>query len=291
MKHSLHDVLVLTPLSDEGEVAIRQAMNLQKRLSFRIFLLHIIPTVSLFRRLFFPRKISEIEDEALVRLTDFARNFFKGNVPENVILKVLSGDVVSTMIKETYHDNFHFIILKRTHKKKSVHCALVQNEIDKIISHSHCPVLTINKDATEETIKSILVPIDIAEGTKKRLLWVSLFAHKTHAKVHVVSALNIEMDERKSLAFRNAEKIKSMLHERKILCDVEILKVHDQARHEAVLDYIEAKKPDIVVVRKHHISSSFKAGIGDFSKEIIHGSSVPVFTVSQPQGDIASKLK
>lgn len=290
MKNRLHDVLVLAPLTDEGKIVLKQAMYLQKSLSFRIFVLNVIPPIHFFKRLFNSRKVKELKDIALQELNAFVSDFYGGEIPNNVILKVIMGDLISTLISQSQSGDFYFMILKRSIHKKGTSNLLEQSEIDKIIGHSYCPVLSINQDSTPENLESILIPIDISENTDKKLLWASLFAKESKAKIQIVSALNINIDEQKSLASKNAEKIKTMLQERGIECEVEVLKVHNQVKHEMVLNYIETKKPEMVIIRKHHIASYANTTIGDFAKEIIHGSKIPVFTVSQSQSDISNIL-
>ena len=290
MKHSLHDVLILVPLTDDGKIVLKQALYLQKSLSFRIFVLNVIPPLPVLKRLFGSGKIKESKDQALKNLTAFVKDFFEGKIPANVIPKVMTGNLAATLIKQARSGDFYFMILKRSTNQKGIPNLLDQGEIDQIIGHSFCPVLTINEDSTPENLKSILIPIDISENTDKKLLWASMFARKTKAKIHIISALNINIDEQKSLAAKNAERIKSMLLERGIKCEVEVLKVHNQVKQELVLNYIETNKPEMVIIRKHHIASYANTTIGDFAKEIIHGSAVPVFTVSQSQSDIANIL-
>ncbi len=290
MNNSIHDVLVLTPLSDEGKIVFKQAMYLQKILPFRIFVFHVIHSINPLERLFSSRKVQELKDEALKELTDFVKDFFEGEIPKNVILKIIMGDLVPTLIKQSQSGDFYFMILKRSIHKKELSNLLDQSEIDKIIGHSYCPVLSVNEDSTPENLNSILIPIDISESTDKKLLWASLLAKESKAKIQIVSALNINIDEQKSLAAKNAEKIKKMLQERKIGCEVEVLKTHHQPKHELVLNFIAEKKPDMVIIRKHHIASYASTTIGDFAKEIIHGSKIPVFTVSQSQSDIENIL-
>ncbi|HZL09985.1 MAG TPA: universal stress protein [Prolixibacteraceae bacterium] len=290
MRHRLHDVLVLVPLTDEGKIVLKQAMCFRNVLGCRVFVLNVISPVSFFKRQFNPLKVKGLIDEALLKLTEFVQDFFEGKIPEEVILKVSMGNLVSTLIKQARSDDFLFLILKRSMHRKGVSNLLEQNEIDKIIGHSYCPVLSINEDSTQRDLKTILIPVDIAEGATKKLLWASMFAKKAHAKILIISALNINIDEQKSLALKNAEKMKFMLSERGIECDLEILKVYGQVKHEMVLSYIATQKPDLIIIRKHHVASSLKTTIGDFAKEIIHGSNVPVFTVSQTQIDIADIL-
>lgn len=290
MENRLYDVLVLAPFTDEGKIVLKQAMYLQKSLSFRFFVLHIIPPIHFFKRAFNSGKIKELKDKALHELNAFVRDFYGGEIPNNVILKVIMGDLIKTLITQSQSGDFYFMILKRSTHQKGISNLLNQNEIDKIIGHSYCPVLSINEDATPENLESILIPIDISESTDKKLLWASLFAQESKAKIQIVSALNINIDEQKSLAAKNAEKIKKMLQERKIECEVKVLKTHNQPKHEVVLNFIAEKKPDMIIIRKHHIASYASKTIGDFAKEIIHGSKIPVFTVSQSQSDIANIL-
>lgn len=290
MKHRLHDVLVLVPLSDEGKIVLRQAMYLQQLLHFRIFVLHVIAPLPFHQRLFNSRKVKALKDEALQKLTDFVSDFYQGKIPSNVILKVMVGSLVSTLISQSRSGDFYFMILKRSAHLRGVFNLLEQGEIDKVIGHSYCPVLSINDDSTPEQLKSILIPIDISENTNKKLLWASLLAKESKAKIQVVSALNINIDEQKSLASRNAEKIKKMLEERGIACEIAVLKVHNQVKHEVVLNYIASENPDLVIIRKHHIASYSNTTIGDFAREIIHGAKIPVFTVSQSQSEIETLL-
>lgn len=290
MRYRLLDVLVLVPLNDDGKTALKQAIILQKILSCRIFVLHVIPHAPFLIRHFNSPKIKELKDGALQKLKAFTGDFFKGEIPENIILKVMMGNLVQILIEQSMGEDFLFIILKKSEYRNETLNLLDRKDIDKIIGHSFCPILSINKESTPEEIKNILIPIDISESTTKKLLWASSFAKKTKARIQIVSALNININKEKSLALKNAEKIKSMLQERGIESDLEILKVHGQVKHEAVLSFIAANKPDFVFIRKHHIVSYFKTNIGDFAKEIIHGSTVPVFTVSQSQKDIENIL-
>jgi len=282
--------LVVVPLTDEGKIVLKQAMYLQKIISFRIFILNVIPPISFLNRHFNSQKVAELKKEALKKLTAFVKDFFGGEIPEKIILKVSMGNLVPTLIKHTQSDDFLFVVLKRSMHQKGISNLLDQNEMDKIIAHSQCPVLSVNEESTQGELKTILVPIDISESTKKRLLWASMFAKKANAKIMIVSALNANIDVQKSLALKNAERIQSMLSERGIQSDLEILKVGGQLIHEMVLSFIAEKKPDLIIIRKHHIVSFFSNTIGDFAKEIIHGSNIPVFTVSQRQRDIANKL-
>ncbi|KAF0235471.1 MAG: hypothetical protein FD181_3489 [Prolixibacteraceae bacterium] len=279
--------MALTPLTDEGKIVLKQAMNLQKLVPYRIFAVNIIPAVSLFLRLFGPPKTQRLKEEnALKRLTGFLTGFYGGKIPENVIPLVLSGNLVRTLIKQAQSGDFYFMVLKRSKHKNGIPNVLKKSELNKVIAHSFSPVLLVNEDSSSENLENILVPLDISENTEKKLLWASLFAKKAKAKIQIVSALNLNIDKYKSQTTKNAWAIKEMLLKRGIESEIEILKANNKDKTEAVLHFMETKRTDIVIIRKHQVASVTNTTIGDFAKEIINRSKAPVFIVSQSHGDI-----
>ena len=291
MENKFYDVLAVVPFNDEGKIVLKQAMHLQRILPLRIFVLHVVPVVSVIRPFLSLKNIELLKNGARQKVNEFLKDFFNGEIPSGFIPKIVIGNLIRALVKQSRSKNFHFIIIKRSQWKKGIPGLLDQNDIDKIISQSYCPALSINEDSTPENLKNILIPIDISEKTDKKLLWASFFAKAAKSKIQIVSALKIDIDEQKSLASKNAENIKSMLLKRGIDCEVEIVKVFNQVNHKVVLDYIEPNKTDMVIIRKHRIASPSERTVGDFAREIIHGSPVPVFTVGQSQIDIARILQ
>jgi nucleotide-binding universal stress UspA family protein len=168
-------------------------------------------------------------------------------------------------------------MLDRSEKQNAE--TLSKSDVDRYVSKSFCPVLTFNKDYPIKEVHKIVVPIDISQHTKKRLYWATFFAKKLNAKIIIVSALNVDIDETKSLAYKKAETLKTMLKQRGVQCDVKILRVHGQKRHKAILDYIEQEDPEMVIIRTHREHHFSGKKIGKFVAEIIHGCKMPVFTV------------
>ena len=291
MENKFYDVLAVVPFTAEGKVVLKQAMNLQRILPLRIFVLHVVPVVSLIRPFLSLKNIELLKNGAIQNVNEFLRDFYKGEIPPGVIPKIAFGNLIRSLVKQARSKNFHFIILKKSERKKGIPELLDQNDIDKIIEQSFCPVLSINNDSTPENLKNIIIPIDISEKADKKLLWASFFAKAAKSKIQIVSALKINIDEHKSLAAKNAQNIKNMLLKRGIDCKIEIVKVFDKVNYDVVLNYIKTNETDMVIIRKHQIASSSRRTIGDFAKEIIHGSNVPVFTVGQSQIDIAGILQ
>uniref|UniRef100_UPI00321642EA universal stress protein n=1 Tax=uncultured Draconibacterium sp. TaxID=1573823 RepID=UPI00321642EA len=277
MKYRSNSILAHIPQNRNGELILRQALFFQEKLGMRIFLMGIIKSGS-----FFPinpnSKKNKIRHQgALNKFTEFVKNHLQTEIPNNIMLRISWGTVVNTLIAESEHGGHEFVILDKSEKQNAED--LSRSEIDRYVSKSFCPVLTINKDYPVKEIKRIFIPIDISQRTKKRLYWATFFAKKLDAKIQIVSALNVDIKESKSLAYKKAESLKEMLEKRGVKCDFKIIKVHGQESHRAVLEYLEKEKPDMVIIRTHRESRFTGKKIGTFVSEIVHCCKMPVFTV------------
>lgn len=271
-----NDILAFIPQNNDGELALQEILHIQQTLEMRLFVLNIINAPSLFIRKFQLKKLINLKKIAEQDLNHFIGNVIQKKIPENIIPKVKIGGVLSTLIKESKLGGYEFIAVDKNTLKETVR----QKKMDKLISLAYCPVLILNSDFQVREIKNIIIPIDISLTTKKRLYWATLFAKKFGAKIKIVSALNIDMEETKSLAYKNADKIKNMLVERGIECEVKIIKVHGRENHVAVLKYIEEEKPELVIIRTHQDSIFSGKKIGKFVSTIVNGCNMPVLTVN-----------
>lgn len=276
MTTKTNDILAFIPQNKDGESALLEILNILQTLEMRLFVLNIIKAPSLFIRKFRLKKLFGIVRIAEQELHDFIGGVIQKEIPKNIIPKIKIGDVLKTLIKESKKGSYEFIVVE----KSTINETILHNKLDKLVSLSNCPVLVLNKNFRLKQIKKIIIPIDIAQTTKKRLYWATLFAKKFGAKIQIISALNIDMDETKSLAFKNADKIKTMLIDRGIDCDVKILKVHNQENHIAVLNYINDEKPELVIIRTHQESIFSGKNIGKFVSKIVNGCNMPVLTVN-----------
>lgn len=277
MYHRSNSILAHIPQNRDGESILKQALFFTNALNMRIFLLDVIKTGPAFLHNPKSKRNQIRHQEELDKFTEFVKNCLDNTIPENIILRIGWGTIVNNLIAESECGGYDFVMIDKSEHANNEH--LSRADISRYVSKSYCPVLSVNKEYPLNEIKSIVVPIDISQHTKKRLYWATFFAKKLGAKIHIVSALNINIEEHNSLAFRNAEKIKKMLKKRGVDCKVKILKVHNQEKHTAVLDYIEEVNADMIIIRTHQEVRFTGKKIGKFVSEIVHGCKKPVFTV------------
>lgn len=278
MKNKRNSILAFVPPNKAGEMVLKEALILQRTLHMKIYVLNVIKAPSFYARVFQAKKVKNLLTYAEKELVEFVKNSIHEEIPDEIEVSIKSGDVVSILLNESNKGGHEFILIDKS--KYNYEGVMGKNKIDDLVSESKCPVLTVNKDFGVPEIKNIIIPIDITQTTKKRLLWAILFAKKYNAKITILSALNADVNERKSLAYKNANKIRHMLWEHDVECDVKVIKTHSQDNHKVILEYIEKESPELVIIRTHQNSLFANTSIGGFVSEIVHGCTIPVFTVN-----------
>lgn len=272
-----NNILALVPPDEDGQLILKQTLFIQKSLGMNIFILNVIKEPSFFNTLFRPRKLSYKRNEALNELKKFVENFVDGEIPRYMALRVKSGNTLRILFLQSKNGGYEFMIVDKSESPGG----LSRYETDKLISRSVCPVMTINKDHFTDNFKKIIIPVDISRATSKKLLWATYFAKKFNAKIEIVSALNVNLSTRNSLAWKNAEKLKYMLIKRGVECEVTVLKTQIREKHKVIIEHIEKEKPGLVIIRTHEESNMTGTAIGKFVSEIVHECKMPVFTVNR----------
>lgn len=280
MHYRSNSILSLIPQNKEGEHILKQSIFFQKILDMRMFVMDVIKSSSPFQNRLVSKRQIDKQQKEVDKLYSFVKSVIKKEIPKEIILRIKYGNTVSTLINESKKGGYEFIVIDKS--GGNFEGALTKIQTNKFISKSHCPVLTINKDLPVKEINKIVIPIDISQTTKKRLYWATLFAKKFDAEIQIVSALNVNIDETKSLALKNAEKIKKMLNERDVKCDIKVLKAHQKEKHQVILNHIKEEHPDLVIIRTHQEFIFSGKKIGKFVSEVVHGCKMPVFTVGGP---------
>ncbi len=286
MKQNNYSILALITPNKEGETVLKEALLLQNTLDVKLVVLNVIKEAGFFIRNFQPNEAETTLKNAKQELTSFVQQVVGNELPGNIVISVRAGNPVNVLLNKAKNDSCEFLLIDKS--KSEYPGALTKAEINDLVSRSKCPVLAVDKDFGVPKIKNIAIPIDITQSTKKRLRWATFLAQKHQAKITILSALKSNIDVNKSLALKNAQKIRHLLWEKDIECDIKILKVFDQESHQVILNYIADEKPDLVIIRTHQESMFSNTGIGKFVSEIVHGSKYPVFTVNYTPNPIDS---
>jgi len=270
-------ILVPVPLTQDFSVPLEQALYFHRVYRSEIILLHVVKGFSLFHKVMDPDKPGMHNRLAMTRLRRLVDHYFQGEIPENVTFRMVSGDLIPSILKTARVMECDLIIIK---KAKRIRRRFRKAEnADKLIAEAVCPVLTIMDRPTSETIKNILIPVDIFKKTSYKVAWSISLARKFGAKLHIASVLQMDIKMEDSLAYKKSRKIEMDIRKKGIDVETVILKADGKAAHEVVLEHASHLKPDMMLIMTHQESILFDNYLGSFATEIIHKSKVPVFSV------------
>jgi nucleotide-binding universal stress UspA family protein len=276
MYYKSNNIMVYFTPNENGKLIMQHALFFRETLGMRIFICHIKKNTGLFGKFINFKKNHLIINFTQEKLKEFVRKIISSNDLEQFSFRIKTGRIIPILIRQSIKGGYEFMIVDKSNSSTS----LKPKKLDKLISHSFCPVMAVNVNYPIKEIKKIVVPVDVTQSTKKKLLWATYFAKKYGAKIIIVSALTLNFDIKKSLAWKNSEKLKIMLSKRGIECDVKILNASGQEKHEVILDFIREENPDMVIIRTHQEPYLLNTGIGNFVSELVHNCKVPVFTVN-----------
>jgi nucleotide-binding universal stress UspA family protein len=272
-------VLVPVSIGNEDIVALKQALNFQVIYNCEIVLLNVLTKAPILNKIKEGKVSRRQLNKAEKNLKKFAEKFFDGKIPSYVTLRVTVGNLVQEILITAEKINCDLIIIKKRKRKVSRFSFFRRENADKIIFSALCPVLTIPGKRSRNTIKNILIPIDITKKTSIKIAWAKYLAKEFNAKVHAVSVLDLNIDPLKSLAYQKALFIEKSMREEGLEANVELLKANNQSMHQVILSYIAELNPDLVLIMTHQESILFDNYIGKFATEVIHGSISPIFSL------------
>lgn len=276
MYYRSNNIMVYLSPNEDGKLMMKQVLFFQRTLGMRVFICHINEKMPLLKKLFSPENKRLLKMFTPEKLQEFIINSIPDLALENFSFWVKTGKRLPLLVRESNEGGYEFMIVDKSNSMTS----LKPNELDKLICHSYCPVMTVHKNYPVKEIKKIVIPVDITQSTKKKLLWATYFAKKYKAKIIIVSALTFNLDIKKSLVYQNSEKTKNMLLQRGVECEVKVLNAPGQEKQKVILKFIREESPDMVIIRTHQESNLLNDRIGKFVSELVHRCQIPVFTVN-----------
>jgi len=268
-------MVYLSP-NEDGKLMMEPVLFFQRTLGMRVFICHINEKLPLLKRLFSPENKRILESFTPEKLQEFIKSSMPDLALEQFSFCVKTGKRLPLLVSESNEGGYEFMIVDKSNSATS----LKPKKLDKLICHSYCPVMTVNKNYPVKEIKKIVIPVDITQSTKKKLLWATYFAKKYKAKIIIVSAFTLNLDIKKSLVYQNSENTKTMLLKRGVDCEVKIINAPGQEKHKVILKFIREENPDMVIIRTHQESNLLNDRIGKFVSELVHRCQIPVFTVN-----------
>lgn len=281
IKTNMHRVLVPVSLDEQGLSAIQRAKEIHEKFHANITLLYVVPDESILTEWFRPVKKQTKLLQYRRQFKDFVVKQFGGKFPRFIRLKVRHGSLAKMIVRISDHFRYDLIILNKQIGADSRSTSAWESAIKFVVGESRCPVLTYNGGTNAFDVRTILLPVDIMQPHQQKVIWVSRLAKAWKAKVHVVSALTLNIKEEDSSVFRKMKDIEIKLENEGIDTKLTLLREESGTKLcDIMRDFINHEKPDMTLVMTHQENILDLNYIGRLASELILNTNAPVFCIT-----------
>ncbi|MFO7842241.1 MAG: universal stress protein [Bacteroidales bacterium] len=271
----MKDIVVPINFSKDSENSLEEAIFLSKLLNSRIHLINVVALGDWWNNLI----ITKDTKEQLYQLS--LENLKKTAAlhPETDFeLKVLFGKVHEEILEYAESVNSELIILCDKHKEEKEN-KILGSIVTHVITEAKCPVITI-KNRIDTDFKNIVVPIDLAEDTDRKVNAALAFNQYAKAKLHFVSVLFEGIGNRNIRTRKKVKSIEKKLKKHEADYTFKLLRKKRTYAYQDIIEYSDKINADLVIIMTHKERYSFDNYIGAFAHRIINYSQPPVMTIT-----------
>lgn len=177
--------------------------------------------------------------------------------------KVRVGNIYTDIANEANHGDFQLLVMG-THGAKGLQKLLGSKAI-KVITSSQTPFVVTQKEGPKQSIKRIVLPIDLTTERLQITSFASNLAQKFNAEVHLVHA--VENDEFLAKRIKNSLiKVKRILEKKEVRYSIAPIKTK-KSWTDAVLDYGQEHEADLFAIG--YYPASLLSQFETFSQNLI----------------------
>ncbi len=276
----MYEVLIPVDFSEESIIALEYGIDLANHLNANLRVIHVKAD-----SLIVPFYVENAADYTLDHNVDIWANDLHVKYKAKYIVenghfdyKIREGNVVKEITNQAKYDDATIMVMG-AHSDKSIGARWVGSNAYRLVSHSPCPVIVVNKKMKlVHNIKSIVVPVDYSIASRKKVPAVTGMAYLFDAKVHVVGLkpsdlkwMNEEMD-----VFVNQVR-NYIVNNGKVEVVTHQLVGSDFAQN--IMKYSDEVDTDILTVHVHHSNNPFVRLFQSFANELINNSLKPVLVI------------
>ena len=277
---NIKKILVPTDFSATAGNALRQAIHIAEANKASIKLIHVItpvyvtPSNALIAGggdAFYRKLKNNASDE----LKSMAKEIKKSN---NIVVDYIAklgtvDDIICSMAKKEKFD----MIVMGTHGTSGVKEFFAGSNAYKVVNHSDCPVLSVQKKSSKQGIKNIVLPIRLELTSRQKVDYVIQIARMFDSTIFITGYTD---DTNKSKQF----KVKQYVAQVEKYLDKQNIKhkstsIFADNFTKEILAYAKKNKADLIAVMKKHDFSLDQVVKGTYSEQFVNHSTIPVLSI------------
>lgn len=286
--HTINRILTPIDFSENGQLALEHATFMARLFKADLYLLHVIENIEFAYNIYDPlllnKQDNELEKFAIKSLNKLSKILGMEN-GIHVVPLVNKGRVISEIL-ETVENYSIDIIIMGTHGTKGFNEYFVGSNAHKTVSVAPCPVITIQTNANKLGFTNIVLPIDNSIHSRQKVDFAIEIASKYGARIHILGLIDTDDEIEKNKFEIKIEAVKIAAKIAKLSYVVKIVKGKNIAVE--AMNYSNQIKADLIVIMTDHESKLNGIFLGDFAKQIVNHSKIPVLSIKPVEGYVES---
>jgi len=270
----MEKLMVATDGSEYSESAIKEAINLAKICSSKLFAVSIIITSLEFPTVV-PQVMEKEEKEAREHLESIKSRAAKEGVDCEIIIH-RSEEPFQDIVNDAARNKVDMIIIG-THGRTGLKRLMMGSVTAKVIGHAPCKVMVIPKDA-RLTFEKILIATDGSVYSELASREAVSIAKRTGSGLIALSVA--KKDENLPVAKETVNAVKELAERERVKVETLTLKGEP---YETIVKAAEQKHAGLIVVGSHGRTGVERLLMGSVTERVIGHSGTAVLVVRKPQ--------
>lgn len=276
-------ILVPYDFSTTSDRALKHAALLAKRNGGELLLLYVrrnSALVGLGRSQAELRLLAEESHGYKKMMEGTAKNIRdEFGIPVRVLVGL--GNRISGILKACDKNNAGLIVMG-TNGSDSVSNIFSGSNSQKVVSRSHIPVITVRVDSQKQGYQHILVPVDLSEHTRQKIVVAIQMAKLFSAKLHLLGLVESNVKNSADKLKAIIKQIEKRLKDEEVEYTSETIQTNDSANRTLLAARRNHADMIVTMTDEGKTSSFFKNH--SFDNELVEESRIPVLSVP-PQID------
>lgn len=271
-------ILVPVDFSGDSLKALKFAIYLANKLGAHLRMIHVKKS----EKFEIPFHFDELKNEIIHTVQEYFEKLTELHSPnyhvENGVFdfKIRTGSVYREIVNQAKYGDAYMIVMG-AYGASGFEEFFIGSNAFKVVSHSDCPVITVQNDFVNGQIRTIVMPIDSSPETRRKIPYVVEIASRCKAEVHVLGVhetSDTDVIAKIESYMRQAE---SYLQE----ANVSYVKCLRKAENNTFtsLDYSREVNADLIVIMREQAETSFNMFFGSYAQQMVNRSEIPVLSV------------
>jgi nucleotide-binding universal stress UspA family protein len=273
-------VLVPIDFTEESYTPLRQAYRITDLMDGRIVLLHVLPELGFFSKLFTDEEEDKMHKAAHNKLEEVAEMVEKEAGLDTEII-VAKGKVADKIV-EVAEQLEAALICMGTHTNLTMKEKLVGSNAIQVVKTAKCPVETVRIGKHKDFVKNIILPLDLSKETKEKVkvaLDIARIREREGVVIKVVSVMKSNDEFIVNKLKRQLRQVEDYIKDHGVACTATMVEDHDSSISEAILRFAYQEQGDLLVIMTQQETDFTDMFIGASAQYIIDKSEIPVLSV------------